>query len=432
MRRFSFTAPDFQATFKAFLDERRGSPADVDAAAGAVVEAVRTGGIDAVLEYGRRFDKVDLTAETIRVTAEEIEQGAADTPADVREAIAFAAARIRTYHARQRPADQAWTDEAGVELGWRWTPLEAVGVYVPGGRAAYPSTVLMNAVPAQVAGVDRIAMVTPPGKLQPAVLAAAKEAGVTEIWRVGGAQAVAALAYGAGPIQPVDKIVGPGNAYVTAAKRRLYGVVGIDALAGPSEIVVVADRDNNPDWIAADLLSQAEHDPAAQSILITDDEAFAARVEQAVAERLKSLATGEDAAASWRDHGAVIIAPLDESPALVDAIAPEHVEFALENPERLSDRVRHAGAIFLGRVTPEAIGDYVAGSNHVLPTSRAARFQSGLSIYDFIKRTSIVKCDAASFAILGPHTVALAKAEGLPAHALSAEVRLSGRLPSDG
>lgn len=424
MRRFSFSAPDFQAAFKAFLDERRGSPADVDAAARDVLEAVKAHGIEAVLEFSRKFDKVELTAETIRVTADEIEQGWADTPAEVREAIAFAAARIRAYHSRQRPADQAWTDEAGVELGWRWTPLEAVGVYVPGGRAAYPSTVLMNAVPAQVAGVDRIAMVTPPGKLQPAVLAAAKEAGVTEIWRVGGAQAVAALAYGAGPIQPVDKIVGPGNAFVTAAKRRLYGVVGIDALAGPSEIVVVADNKNNPDWIAADLLSQAEHDPAAQSILITDDEAFAAAVEQAVAERLKTLATGEDAAASWRDHGAVVIAPLDESPALVDAIAPEHVEFAMDNPERLSDRVRHAGAIFLGRVTPEAIGDYVAGSNHVLPTSRAARFQSGLSIYDFIKRTSIVKCDAASFGVLGPHTVALAKAEGLPAHALSAEIRL--------
>ena len=424
MRRFSFTAPDFQAAFKAFLDERRGSPADVDAAAASVLEAVKSHGLEALLDYSRKFDKVELTAETIRVTPEEIEQGWADTPADVREAIAFAAARIRAYHSRQRPADQAWTDEAGVELGWRWTPLEAVGVYVPGGRAAYPSTVLMNAVPAQVAGVDRIAMVTPPGKLQPAVLAAAKEAGVTEIWRVGGAQAVAALAYGAGPIQPVDKIVGPGNAYVTAAKRRLYGVVGIDALAGPSEIVVVADGQNNPDWIAADLLSQAEHDPAAQSILITDDEAFAAAVEAAVDARLKTLATGEDAAASWRDHGAVIIAPLDESPALVDAIAPEHVEFAMENPERLSDRVRHAGAIFLGRLTPEAIGDYVAGSNHVLPTSRAARFQSGLSIYDFIKRTSIVKCDAASFGILGPHTVALAKAEGLPAHALSASIRL--------
>jgi histidinol dehydrogenase len=424
MRRFAFTSPDFPATFRAFLNERRGSPADVDAAAAEVLEAVRTRGLEAVLEYTRKFDRADLTEQTIRVTADEIEAGAAACAPDVREAIAFAAARIRAYHTRQRPADQAWTDEAGVALGWRWTPIEAVGVYVPGGRAAYPSTVLMNCVPAQVAGVDRIAMVTPPGKLQPAVLAAAKEAGVSEIWRIGGAQAVAALAYGAGPILPVDKIVGPGNAYVTAAKRRLYGVVGIDALAGPSEIVVVADADNNPDWIAADLLSQAEHDPAAQSILITDDEAFAAAVEAAVERLLGTLATGEDAAASWRDHGAVILAPLAESPGLVDLIAPEHVEFCTADPEALSDRVRHAGAIFLGRYTPEAIGDYVAGSNHVLPTSRAARFQSGLSIYDFLKRTSIVKCDAASFGLLGPHTAALATAEGLPAHALSARIRL--------
>ena len=424
MRRFAFTAPDFPATFRAFLNERRGSPADVDAAAAEVLEAVRARGLDAVLDYTRKFDRAELTEQTIRVTADEIEAGAAACAPEVREAIAFAAARIRAYHTRQRPADQVWTDEAGVALGWRWTPIEAVGVYVPGGRAAYPSTVLMNCVPAQVAGVDRIAMVTPPGKLQPAVLAAAREAGVSEIWRIGGAQAVAALAYGAGPILPVDKIVGPGNAYVTAAKRRLYGVVGIDALAGPSEIVVVADRDNNPDWIAADLLSQAEHDPAAQSILITDDEAFAAAVEASVERLLKTLSTGEDAAASWRDHGAVILAPLAESPGLVDLIAPEHVEFCTADPEVLSDRVRHAGAIFLGRYTPEAIGDYVAGSNHVLPTSRAARFQSGLSIYDFLKRTSIVKCDAASFGILGPHTAALAGAEGLPAHALSAAIRL--------
>lgn len=424
MRRFSFTDAGFDSAFRGFLNERRGSPADVDAAAAEVLAAVKADGLKAVLDYTRKFDRVDLTEATVRVTPEEIEAGAAACEPAVREAIAFAAARIRDYHTRQRPADQRWTDEAGVELGWRWTPLEAVGVYVPGGRAAYPSTVLMNCVPAAVAGVDRIAMVTPPGKLEPAVLAAAKEAGVSEIWRIGGAQAVAALAWGAGPIQPVDKIVGPGNAYVTAAKRRLYGVVGIDALAGPSEIVVVADADNNPDWIAADLLSQAEHDPAAQSILITDDEAFAAAVEAAVERGLATLPTGVDAAASWRDHGAVIIAPLDQSPALVDMIAPEHVEFCVADPEALSDRVRHAGAIFLGRYTPEAIGDYVAGSNHVLPTSRAARFQSGLSIYDFLKRTSIVKCDAAAFARLGPHTVALAKAEGLPAHALSAALRL--------
>jgi histidinol dehydrogenase len=424
MRRFRASDAGFDAAFRAFLDERRGAPADVDAAVVRVLDAVRAEGLAAVLRFSREFDRADLDEASIRVTAEEIEAGAAECAQDVREAIAFAARRIRAYHERQRPADQRFTDEEGVELGWRWTALESVGIYVPGGRAAYPSTVLMNAVPARVAGVERIAMVTPPGRLQPAVLAAAKEAGVTEIWRVGGAQAVAALAYGAGPIQPVDKIVGPGNAYVTAAKRRVYGVVGIDALAGPSEIVVVADGVNDPSWIAADLLSQAEHDPAAQSILITDDEAFAAAVEQAVTTQLQSLATGEDAALSWRDHGAVVIAPLNDSPPLVDLIAPEHVEFAVDEPERLADRVRHAGAIFLGRHTPEAIGDYVAGSNHVLPTSRAARFSSGLSLFDFLKRTSIVKCDAASFAKLGPHTVALAEAEGLPAHARSAAIRL--------
>ena len=425
MRRFRFSDPGFEAAFAAFIDERRETPEEVDTAVRDVLAAVRAEGLDAVLRFGRQFDRAEVDESNIRVSAEEIEAGAAECSAEVREAITFAAKRIRAYHERQRPADMAFTDEAGVELGWRWTALEAVGIYVPGGRAAYPSTVLMNAVPAAAAGVERIAMVTPPGRLQPAVLAAAKEAGVTEIWRVGGAQAVAALAYGAGPIAPVDKIVGPGNAYVTAAKRRVYGTVGIDALAGPSEIVVVADGANRPDWIAADLLSQAEHDPAAQSILITDDEAFGEAVAAQIAEQLKTLNTGEDAAASWRDHGAIIIAPLDEAPRLVNYIAPEHVEFALDEPERLADQVRHAGAIFLGRLTPEAIGDYVAGSNHVLPTSRAARFSSGLSLYDFIKRTSIVKCDEKSFAILGPHTVALADAEGLPAHARSAAIRLT-------
>jgi len=424
MRRFRSTDPDFSVAFEAFINERRDTPADVEASVRDVLEAVRRDGIEALIRFGRDFDRVELTAETMRVSQDEIDAGAAACPAEVREAIAFAARRIRTYHERQRPADAAFTDEAGVEMGWRWTPLESVGIYVPGGRAAYPSTVLMNAVPAAAAGVDRIAMVTPPGRLQPAVLAAAREAGVTEIWRVGGAQAVAALAYGAGPIMPVDKIVGPGNAYVTAAKRQVYGTVGIDALAGPSEIVVVADNLNDPEWIAADLLSQAEHDPAAQSILITDDETFADRVAAAVTGQLTSLSTGADAAASWRDHGAIIIAPMDQAPGLVNAIAPEHVEFALDAPERLADRVRHAGAIFLGRHTPEAIGDYVAGSNHVLPTSRAARFSSGLSLFDFIKRTSIVKCDARSFGILGPHTVALADAEGLPAHSRSAAIRL--------
>jgi histidinol dehydrogenase len=424
MRRFEVSDPGFATAFRAFLHEERGSAAEVDVAVAAIVQAVKTEGLPAVLRFAEQFDRASLTEDTLRVTADEIEAGAAACPQSVRDAIDFAAERIRTYHARQRPADAQWTDETGTRLGWRWTPLEAVGIYVPGGRAAYPSTVLMNAVPAKVAGVDRIAMVTPPGRMQPAVLAAAKAAGVTEIWRLGGAHAVAALAYGAGPIAAVDKIVGPGNAFVTAAKRRLYGVVGIDALAGPSEIVVVADGANNPDWIAADLLSQAEHDPAAQSILITDDAAFADAVCAAIQVQLKTLATGEDAAASWRNHGAVVICPLEDSPPLVDLIAPEHVEFAVEQPERLSDRVRHAGAIFLGRHAPEAIGDYVAGSNHVLPTSRAARFSSGLSIYDFLKRTSLIQCDAEAFAKLAGATVALAEAEGLPAHARSAAIRL--------
>ena len=387
MRTFRFDEPGFEAAFAAFLNEDRGQPADVDAAVAAIIEGVRTGGLAAVLDYARRFDRVELTEATIRVTAEEI--------------------------------------EAGVELGWRWGPLEAVGVYVPGGRAAYPSTVLMNCVPARVAGVSRIAMVTPPGRLEPAVLAAAKVAGVTEIWRIGGAHAAAALAFGAGPIRPVDKIVGPGNAFVTAAKRRLYGIVGIDALAGPSEIVVVADADNDAEWIAADLLSQAEHDPDAQSILITDNQAFADKVVEAINGQLDKLSTAETARASIATHGAIIIAPMSQSPGLVDRIAPEHVEFAVADPDQLADQVRHAGAIFLGRYTPESIGDYVAGSNHVLPTSRAARFSSGLSLYDFLKRTSIVRCDPASFAILGPHTAALAEAEGLPAHQRAATIRLS-------
>jgi len=401
--------PGFEAAFAAFLAAPRGQPADVDAAVADILEGVRTGGIAALLDYARRFDRVELTVDTLGVTADEIAAGVAATPPDILDAIRFAADRIGTYHARQRPQDTRFVDEAGVELGWRWGPLEAVGIYVPGGRAAYPSTVLMNAVPARVAGVARIAMVTPPGRLEPAVLAAASVAGVTEIWRVGGAHAAAALAFGAGPIRQVDKIVGPGNAYVTAAKRRLYGIVGIDALAGPSEIVVVA---------------QAEHDPDAQSILITDSEAFAARVIAAVDRQLRTLATGETAAASWVTHGAVIIAPLDAAPGLVDRIAPEHVEFAVADPDRLADRVRHAGAIFLGRHTPEAVGDYVAGSNHVLPTSRAARFSSGLSIYDFLKRTSIVRCTEQAFRTLGPPTAALAGVEGLPAHQRSAAIRL--------
>jgi histidinol dehydrogenase len=425
VRWFDHRDPAFEAAFKAFLDESRGSPADVDAAVADILAQVKARGIEAVLDFAQRFDKVTLDAQTLRVTAEEIAEGVAQTPPEVRDAIAFAAARIRAYHERQRPPNQRFVDEAGVEMGWRWTPLDSVGIYVPGGRASYPSTVLMNAVPAAAAGVDRIAMITPPGGINPSVLAAASAAGVTEIWRVGGAHGVAALAYGAGPILPVDKIVGPGNAYVTAAKRRLYGVVGIDALAGPSEIVVVADGQNNPDWIAADLLSQAEHDPDAQSILITDDEAFGRAVADSVERQLGVLATGVDARASWSGHGAVVIAPLEDSPRLVNLIAPEHVEFAVDEPERLSDRVRHAGAIFLGRYAPEAIGDYVAGSNHVLPTSRAARFSSGLSLYDFLKRSSIIRCDAEAFGRLAGPTIALAQAEGLPAHARSASIRLN-------
>lgn len=426
MRRFDFQDPDFDARFGAFADARRDTPETVDTAVREVLEAVRARGLAAVLEFTARFDGVELDADGLRVSEGEIAEGAAACAPQVREAIAFAARRIEAYHVRQRPADARFTDEAGVELGWRWTPLDSVGIYVPGGRAAYPSTVLMNAVPARAAGVSRIAMVTPPGRLQPAVLAAAQAAGVSEIWRIGGAQAVAALAFGAGPIRPVDKIVGPGNAWVTAAKRRVYGQVGIDALAGPSEIVVVADADNDPAWIAADLLSQAEHDPASQSILITDDAAFADRVVAEVEAQLKTLATGETAGRSWADHGAVILAPLEETPALVDRLAPEHVELAVADPEALSNRIRHAGAIFLGRHTPEALGDYVAGSNHVLPTSRAARFSSGLSLYDFLKRTSLVRAGEGGFAILGPPTVALAEAEGLPAHARSAALRLQG------
>ena len=422
--RFDASALGFDAAFAAFANARRGAPADVDAAVAEIIARVAAQGLDAVLDYTRRFDGVELTHETIRVSPEEIEAGAAACPTEVREALAFAAQRIAAYHTRQRPADQAWTDDAGVELGWRWTALDSVGVYVPGGRAAYPSSVLMNAVPARVAGVGRVAMVTPPGRLEPAVLAAAKVAGVDEIWRVGGAQACAALAYGAGPVAPVDKIVGPGNAYVSAAKRRLYGVVGIDSLAGPSEVVVVADADNDPAWIAADLLAQAEHDPDAQSILITDDAGFAAKVESAVEAQLATLATAEVARTSWARHGAIVLCPLERTPALVDLLAPEHVEFAVAEPQALVDRVRHAGAIFVGRWTPEAVGDYVAGSNHVLPTSRAARFSSGLSIYDFLKRTSILRCTEASFARLGPATVALADAEGLPAHSRSAALRL--------
>ena len=424
MRRLDISAPGFDADFAALLAEPRGSPADVDTAVARVIAEVRVDGVGALLRFSREFDGVDLTVETLRLTQTEIEEAAARCPAEVRAALAFAAKRIRAYHQRLRPTDGGFTDEEGVRLGWRWTPLVAVGVYVPGGRAAYPSTVLMNAIPAKIAGVERVVMVTPPGGVQPAVMAAAIEAGVTEVWRIGGAQAVAALAYGAGDLAPVDKIVGPGNAYVTAAKRQVYGVVGIDSLAGPSEVVVVADAANDPAWIAADLLAQAEHDPDAQSILITDSADFAEAVGAAVAEALLCLPTANVASASWREHGAIIVAPLDRSPGLVDRIAPEHVEFAVDEPDALASQVRHAGAIFLGRYTPEALGDYVAGSNHVLPTSGAARFSSGLSTVDFMKRTSVVGCGPEGFAALAEAASALAEVEGLPAHRRSVTLRM--------
>ncbi|HEY1880070.1 MAG TPA: histidinol dehydrogenase [Caulobacteraceae bacterium] len=423
MVRLDAADPGFEADFAAFLARPRGATEAADAAVAEVIERVRADGVAAVLDFSRRFDGVELTEAELRVSPAEIEAGAAECAQEVRQALAVAASRIRTWHERQKPEDFEFVDAAGVTLGWRWTPLDAVGIYVPGGRAAYPSTVLMNAVPAAVAGVSRIAMVSPPGHLAPAVLAAAREAGVSEIWRVGGAQAVAALAYGAGPIRPVDKIVGPGNAYVAAAKRRVYGKVGIDSLAGPSEIVVVADAGTDPAWIAADLLSQAEHDPDAQAILITADAAFAEAVETEVERQLQTLPTCEVAAASWRDHGAIILAPLERAPALVDAIAPEHVEFALADPEPLASRVRHAGAIFLGSHAPEAVGDYVAGPNHVLPTSGTARFSSGLATADFMKRTSLTRLDAAAFARIAGAAETLAKAEGLPAHARSLAIR---------
>ncbi|OYX36726.1 MAG: histidinol dehydrogenase [Caulobacterales bacterium 32-69-10] len=429
MRFFQSSDPQFETQFAAFARETREDAGEVDATVSGIVDQVRVEGLDALLRFSARFDSMPVTPETLRVTEDEITRGAAECSREVREALSRAAARIGAYHQRQRPADAWFADDDGLEIGWRWTALDSVGLYVPGGRAAYPSSVLMNAVPAKIAGVSRIAMVTPPGRLSPAVLAAAEIAGISEIWRVGGAQAIAALAFGAGPIQPVDKIVGPGNAYVTAAKRRVYGVVGIDGLAGPSEIVVVADERNNPRWTAIDLLSQAEHDPVAQAILFTDSEPFAKAVAAAVESELESLPTGAVARRAWTDHGAIIVAPLSEVAELVNVLAPEHLLLAVEQPQEFAAAIRHAGAIFLGRLTPEAIGDYIAGSNHVLPTSRAARFSSGLSIYDFLKRTSLVHCSQRALDRLGPSTVVIADAEGLPAHARSVAVRLGQLVP---
>ena len=419
---------DFAQKFRAFLDTKREAAADVEAAVRAIVGDVAARGDDAVKEYTLKFDGLDLDRAGIKVTAAAIAAAAASCPREALDALELARARIETYHRRQVPQDDRFTDALGVELGARWTAIEAVGVYVPGGTAAYPSSVLMNAVPAKVAGVPRIAMAVPApgGRLNPLVLAAAQLAGVDEIYRVGGAQAIAALAYGTATIVPVAKIVGPGNAYVAAAKRIVFGRVGIDMIAGPSEVLIVADGSGNPDWIAADLLAQAEHDESAQAILITDDERLAAATGRAVESQLTALARGKIAAASWRDFGAMIIVrTLDEAAPLVDAIAPEHLEIVAADAEALVAGIRNAGAIFIGAHTPEAIGDYVAGSNHVLPTARSARFSSGLGVLDFMKRTSILKCGAEQLRALGGAAITLGNAEGLQAHARSVAIRLN-------
>ncbi len=426
--RLDTRSPDFASDFRAFLATKREVSQDVAQAVAAIVEDVRARGDAALVELSRRFDRVDLGALGIRVGAAEIDAAVAGADPATVEALALAHERIRAHHARQLPQDGRYTDALGVELGHRWTPVDAVGLYVPGGTAAYPSSVLMNAVPAKVAGVARLARVVPApdGVLNPLVLAAARLAGVDEIYRIGGAQAVAALAYGTQTIPPVAKIVGPGNAYVAAAKRHVFGTVGIDMIAGPSEVLVVADGAQNPDWIAADLLAQAEHDTAAQSILMTDDDALADAVIAAVERQLATLPRAEIAGASWRDFGAVIrLASLDEAPALVDRVAPEHLESMAADADGLAGRIRHAGAIFLGGYTPEAIGDYVGGSNHVLPTARSARFSSGLNVLDFMKRTSILKCGPEQLRALGPAAIAIGTAEGLHAHARSVAIRLN-------
>jgi histidinol dehydrogenase len=421
---------DFPARFAAFLATKRETAQDVEQAVRAIIDDVRKNGDRALVALSKKFDRIDLDKLGIRVAQAEID--AATTACDRRalDALTLARDRIEAYHRRQKPSDDRFTDALGVELGHRWSAIEAVGLYVPGGTAAYPSSVLMNAVPAKVAGVPRVVMVvpSPDGKLAPLVLAAAKLAGIDEVYRVGGAQAVAALAYGTQTIRPVAKIVGPGNAYVAAAKRLVFGTVGIDMIAGPSEVLILADKHGNPDWIAADLLAQAEHDAAAQSILITDDVSLADAVEKAVAAQLTTLPRSSVAGASWRDFGAVVLVKtLDEAVPLVDALAPEHLEIETSDAERLAGKIRNAGAIFLGAHTPEAIGDYVAGSNHVLPTARSARFSSGLGVLDFMKRTSILKCGPEQLAKLGPAAIALGEAEGLDAHARSVAIRLNQR-----
>jgi histidinol dehydrogenase len=418
---------DFAAKFEALLGLKREEAADVDAAVAGILADVRARGDAALIELTARFDRLDLTPGTLRVTEPEIDAAIARVPAPERAALEQAAARIEAYHRRQMPEDASWEDETGATLGWRWTPVGAAGLYVPGGTASYPSSVLMNAVPARVAGVPRRVMCvpTPDGVLNPLVLLAARIAGVHEVYRVGGAQAVGAMAYGTATIAPVDLITGPGNAYVAAAKRQVFGRVGIDMIAGPSEILVIADRTADPDWVALDLLSQAEHDAGAQSILITDDAGFARAAAEAVEARLGMLARREIAGASWRDYGAVIVCrDLAEAAALSDRLAPEHLELAVEDADALAARITHAGAIFLGHWTPEAVGDYVGGPNHVLPTARSARFSSGLSVLDFLKRTTLARMTPASLGAVGPAAVTLATSEGLGAHGLSVQVRL--------
>lgn len=418
---------DFETAFVRLLNAKREDSPDVDAAVAEIIADVRARGDAAVLELTAKFDRLDLTADKLAISEAEVDAAIASVSPQERAALELAADRIRAYHAQQMPADAQWEDASGATLGWRWSPVSAAGLYVPGGLASYPSSVLMNAIPAQVAGVARLAITVPApdGVLNPLVLLAARLSGVTEIYRIGGAQAIAALAYGTETIAPVDKITGPGNAFVAAAKRRVFGKVGIDMIAGPSEILVIADKNNTPDWIALDLLSQAEHDESAQSLLITDDADFGRAVATAVEHRLKTLDRRKIAGASWQDFGAVItVRDLDEAAELSNRIAPEHLELCVADPQALSLKTIHAGAIFLGQYTPEAIGDYVGGPNHVLPTARSARFSSGLSVMDFVKRTTLSQMTPAALRAIGPAAEVLAKSESLEAHGLSVTARL--------
>ena len=430
MLRLKTSDPDFAKKFERIVEDRRESGENVTRTVADILDAVRRKGDEALQEMSARYDSHFLTADlsSWRISPEDCEMAYLALEPDLRRALELAAERIRAFHENQLPADGEFTDEAGVRMGARWRAVDAAGLYVPGGRASYPSSLLMNAIPAKVAGVERLAVVTPTpkGATNPLVLAAAHIAGIDEIWRVGGGQAIAALAYGTQRIRPVDVIVGPGNAYVAEAKRQLYGVVGIDMVAGPSEILVIADGKNDPDWIAADLLSQAEHDPSAQSILITDDALFAEQVEDRIDVQCSTLATRRTARASWDEHGVLlVVSNLSEAPALANRLAAEHLELAVDDPEALFAQIRHAGSVFLGRHTPEVVGDYIAGPNHVLPTGRRARFASGLSVLDFMKRTSFISMDAAALGKIGPAAIALAEAEGLPAHAHSVKVRLA-------